>query len=206
MARSDTTDVLLVKRSTPVKKNAEVDNDVRFSNQFTGYPTSNACQPLSLQQLHAREIDLIRHREDRKAVLSDGGRPDMTTRFSAWETASESCVANRRSHLAATPDPFEFLPFCSYNLGGNLTNTIGRSDAELRAADALDVSIAGATFSGAPRNFHQVFLDGPSARSTGKLSEELGRIVPRYCMLMRATWSQPEVLRRCVWISSELVA
>lgn len=63
MARSDTTDVLLVKRSTPVKKNAEVDNDVRFSNQFTGYPTSNACQPLSLQQLHAREIDLIRHRE-----------------------------------------------------------------------------------------------------------------------------------------------
>lgn len=64
--------------------------------------------------------------QDRKAVLSDGGRPDMTTRFSAWETASESCVANRRSHLAATPDPFEFLPFCSYNLRGNLTNTIGR--------------------------------------------------------------------------------
>uniref|UniRef100_A0A0M3HT68 FLYWCH-type domain-containing protein n=1 Tax=Ascaris lumbricoides TaxID=6252 RepID=A0A0M3HT68_ASCLU len=129
-----------------------------------------ACQPLTLQQLRAREVDLICRREVRKGIcepreawvqghkiaLSDDKQFGTATRFPAWETARKSYAANRRRHLATISNPFDLLPCYCNTLRGNLTNTVERwllvqnsghgilafsSDAELRAAAASDILI-----------------------------------------------------------------
>uniref|UniRef100_A0A0M3I1A6 MULE domain-containing protein n=1 Tax=Ascaris lumbricoides TaxID=6252 RepID=A0A0M3I1A6_ASCLU len=144
-----------------------------------------ACQPLTLHQLRAREVDLICSREVRKVscepreawvqghkiVVSDGRQPDTATRFPAWKPQENPMLPTADVVWPQSRSPSTYCQATATPLHGNLTNAIERwllvqnsghgilafsSDAELRAAAASDILIADATFSTASRSFHQV--------------------------------------------------